>query len=98
MVAAVRMFVDTGMTTYFRLPYLTLCRWLLSVRKNYRNVTYHNWDHAFNVTQTMCVGIPFSLTPFSRTFPMSISLSISLSLMLLQYYYHCHYLSSFFYY
>eukprot|EP00035_Acanthoeca_spectabilis_P006068 m.120052 g.120052 ORF g.120052 m.120052 type:complete len:865 (+) comp13335_c0_seq2:121-2715(+) len=52
-VACVRMFVDTGMVTLFRLPYLTLCRWLLSVEKNYRDVTYHNWDHAFNVTQTM---------------------------------------------
>lgn len=31
----------------------TLCRWLLSVKKNYRNVTYHNWRHAFNVAQTM---------------------------------------------
>lgn len=23
------------------------------MRKNYRNVTYHNWRHAFNVAQTM---------------------------------------------
>ncbi|GFS80411.1 dual 3',5'-cyclic-AMP and -GMP phosphodiesterase 11 [Trichonephila clavipes] len=30
-----------------------LCRWLLSVRKNYRQVTYHNWRHAFNVGQMM---------------------------------------------
>ena len=30
-----------------------LCRFTLSVRKNYRSVTYHNWRHAFNVTQTM---------------------------------------------
>lgn len=28
-------------------------RWLLSVKKNYRTVAYHNWRHAFNVTQTM---------------------------------------------
>ena len=33
--------------------YEKLCRWLLSVRKNYRNVTYHNWRHAFNVAQAM---------------------------------------------
>lgn len=32
---------------------LSFARWLLSVRKNYREVTYHNWRHAFNVTQTM---------------------------------------------
>ena len=30
-----------------------LCRWLLTVRKNYRNVAYHNWRHAFNVCQSM---------------------------------------------
>jgi len=28
-------------------------RWMLSVKKNYRTVAYHNWRHAFNVTQTM---------------------------------------------
>ena len=30
-----------------------LCRWILSVRKNYRPVKYHNWRHALNVCQTM---------------------------------------------
>ena len=30
-----------------------LCRWILSVKKNYRPVKYHNWRHAFNVAQTM---------------------------------------------
>merc|ERR1711860_278064 len=30
-----------------------ICRWTCSVKKNYRPVTYHNWRHAFNVTQTM---------------------------------------------
>jgi dual 3',5'-cyclic-AMP and -GMP phosphodiesterase 11 len=28
-------------------------RWVSSVRKNYRDVTYHNWRHAFNVCQLM---------------------------------------------
>jgi len=31
----------------------TLVRWLLTVRKNYRSVAYHNWRHAFNVCQSM---------------------------------------------
>eukprot|EP00058_Branchiostoma_floridae_P017511 XP_002602999.1 hypothetical protein BRAFLDRAFT_84734 [Branchiostoma floridae] len=31
----------------------TLCRLMLTVRKNYRNVAYHNWRHAFNVCQVM---------------------------------------------
>ncbi|XP_048834787.1 dual 3',5'-cyclic-AMP and -GMP phosphodiesterase 11A isoform X1 [Brienomyrus brachyistius] len=35
------------------LPSQTLCRWLLTVRKNYRMVLYHNWRHAFNVCQCM---------------------------------------------
>ena len=30
-----------------------VCRWALSVKKNYRPVKYHNWRHALNVCQTM---------------------------------------------
>ena len=30
----------------------SLCRWIASVKKNYRKVRYHNWRHAFNVCQT----------------------------------------------
>lgn len=31
-----------------------LCRWVLSVKKNYRkSVAYHNWRHAFNTAQSM---------------------------------------------
>ncbi|XP_023335446.1 cGMP-specific 3',5'-cyclic phosphodiesterase, partial [Eurytemora carolleeae] len=30
-----------------------LCRWALSVKKNYRPVKYHNWRHGLNVCQTM---------------------------------------------
>ena len=37
----------------FSLLFQVLCRWLLTVRKNYRNVIYHNWRHAFNVAQSM---------------------------------------------
>ena len=39
----------------------TMCRWLLSTRKNYRNVTYHNWRHAFSVAQTMFAIIEVSV-------------------------------------
>ena len=28
-------------------------RWLCTVKKNYREVNYHNWRHAFNVCQLM---------------------------------------------
>uniref|UniRef100_A0A8D1DMH0 Phosphodiesterase n=1 Tax=Sus scrofa TaxID=9823 RepID=A0A8D1DMH0_PIG len=30
-----------------------LIRWMYTVRKGYRAVTYHNWRHGFNVGQTM---------------------------------------------
>lgn len=30
-----------------------MCNFILTVKKNYRPVTYHNWRHAFNVAQTM---------------------------------------------
>ena len=30
-----------------------MCRWTLSVKKNYRPVKYHNWRHAITVCQTM---------------------------------------------
>lgn len=37
--------------SYFYLQ--VFLKWLLTVKKNYRSVAYHNWRHAFNVTQTM---------------------------------------------
>ncbi|XP_039195288.1 dual 3',5'-cyclic-AMP and -GMP phosphodiesterase 11A isoform X3 [Crotalus tigris] len=51
--AALRMFMELGIVQKFRIDYETLCRWLLTVRKNYRMVLYHNWRHAFNVCQLM---------------------------------------------
>lgn len=47
------MFLDLDLVERFHIDYEMLCRWLLSVKKNYRNVTYHNWRHAFNVAQMM---------------------------------------------
>ncbi len=51
--AALRMFIDLDFLGRFHIDYTVLCRWLVSVRKNYRAVTYHNWRHAFNVAQMM---------------------------------------------
>jgi hypothetical protein len=51
--ACLRMFLDLDLIERFHIDYEVLCRWLLSVKKNYRNVTYHNWRHAFNVAQMM---------------------------------------------
>lgn len=35
--ATLRMFLHLGFVEQFRIPYDKLCRWLLSVRKSYRN-------------------------------------------------------------
>jgi len=51
--ACLRMFMELDLIGRFHIELGVLCRWLLSVKKNYRNVTYHNWRHAFNVAQMM---------------------------------------------
>ncbi|XP_018336925.1 cGMP-specific 3',5'-cyclic phosphodiesterase isoform X2 [Agrilus planipennis] len=51
--ATIRMFLDCNLVQQFHIPYEVLCRWVLSVKKNYRPVKYHNWRHALNVAQTM---------------------------------------------
>jgi hypothetical protein len=51
--ASVRMFTELDLPKKFRIPHDIICRWVLSVKKNYRPVIYHNWRHAFNVGQTM---------------------------------------------
>lgn len=56
------MFLDLDFVERFHIDYEVLCRWLLSVKKNYRNVTYHNWRHAFNVAQMM-----FAILTVSRS-------------------------------
>lgn len=51
--ATLRMFMQCNLIQQFNIPYQVLCRWVLSVKKNYRPVKYHNWRHALNVAQTM---------------------------------------------
>jgi len=51
--ASLRILIDLDLINRFNIDYLTLCRWLCSVRRNYRSVTYHNWRHAHNVSQLM---------------------------------------------
>ena len=31
----------------------TLMRFVLTIKKNYRKVPYHNWNHAFSVAHSM---------------------------------------------
>ncbi|XP_060569725.1 dual 3',5'-cyclic-AMP and -GMP phosphodiesterase 11A-like isoform X2 [Ruditapes philippinarum] len=51
--AGLRIFKDLGLAKSCRIDFETLCKFLLTVKKNYRNVAYHNWRHAFNVCQLM---------------------------------------------
>ncbi|XP_025087728.1 cGMP-dependent 3',5'-cyclic phosphodiesterase-like isoform X6 [Pomacea canaliculata] len=47
--ACMSMFDDLGLSTRWRLKRDTLARFLLMVKKGYRNPPYHNWMHAFAV-------------------------------------------------
>uniref|UniRef100_A0A3Q3JB53 Phosphodiesterase n=1 Tax=Monopterus albus TaxID=43700 RepID=A0A3Q3JB53_MONAL len=56
-IASLWMFLELGVVQQFKIDYEVLCRWLLTVRKNCQTVAYHNWSHAFNVSQCMFVMI-----------------------------------------
>ncbi|XP_070554826.1 probable 3',5'-cyclic phosphodiesterase pde-5 isoform X3 [Ptychodera flava] len=48
-----------------RFDYDELCRFTLSVRKNYRKVPYHNWTHAFSVAHAIYTVVKSSPGIFS---------------------------------
>lgn len=52
-VMAMGMFLHGDLLSKFKIPYEKMTKFILSVKKNYRPVIYHNWRHAFNVAQTM---------------------------------------------
>ncbi|EMP38562.1 cGMP-specific 3',5'-cyclic phosphodiesterase [Chelonia mydas] len=55
---SIRMFTDLNLVQNFQMKHEVLCRWILSVKKNYRkNVAYHNWRHAFNTAQCMFAAL-----------------------------------------
>ncbi|GAA6073152.1 cone cGMP-specific 3',5'-cyclic phosphodiesterase subunit alpha' [Tachysurus ichikawai] len=49
----IRCFFELGVVEKFKVPPEVLTRWMYTVRKGYRDITYHNWRHGFNVGQTM---------------------------------------------
>uniref|UniRef100_A0A8B9WR53 Phosphodiesterase n=1 Tax=Bos mutus grunniens TaxID=30521 RepID=A0A8B9WR53_BOSMU len=54
----IRMFTDLNLVQNFQMKHEVLCKWILSVKKNYRkNVAYHNWRHAFNTAQCMFAAL-----------------------------------------
>ncbi|XP_039995993.1 cone cGMP-specific 3',5'-cyclic phosphodiesterase subunit alpha'-like [Xiphias gladius] len=49
----IRCFFELGVVEKFKVPAEILTRWMYTVRMGYRDITYHNWRHGFNVGQTM---------------------------------------------
>uniref|UniRef100_A0A8D3BX49 Phosphodiesterase n=1 Tax=Scophthalmus maximus TaxID=52904 RepID=A0A8D3BX49_SCOMX len=49
----IRCFFELGVVEKFKVPAQILTRWMYTVRRGYRDITYHNWRHGFNVGQTM---------------------------------------------
>ncbi|XP_077206395.1 cone cGMP-specific 3',5'-cyclic phosphodiesterase subunit alpha' [Paroedura picta] len=49
----IRLFFELNIVEKFKVPAQVLTRWMYTVRKGYRDITYHNWRHGFNVGQTM---------------------------------------------
>nr|ANV21095.1 cone cGMP-specific 3',5'-cyclic phosphodiesterase subunit alpha' [Geotria australis] len=49
----IRLFCELGVIEKFKIPADVLVRWMYTVHKGYRPITYHNWRHGFNVGQTM---------------------------------------------
>ncbi|XP_076877958.1 rod cGMP-specific 3',5'-cyclic phosphodiesterase subunit alpha [Brachyhypopomus gauderio] len=49
----IAMYYELGVVDKFHIPREVLVRFMYSVSKGYRKITYHNWRHGFNVGQTM---------------------------------------------
>lgn len=47
------MFYEFDLIKIFKIPEVTLYRFLYMISRRYRNVPFHNFYHAFNVTQTL---------------------------------------------
>uniref|UniRef100_W5JY90 Phosphodiesterase n=1 Tax=Astyanax mexicanus TaxID=7994 RepID=W5JY90_ASTMX len=49
----IQMYYEVGVVKKFQVPQEVLVRFMYSLSKGYRRITYHNWRHGFNVGQTM---------------------------------------------
>ncbi|KAG7272905.1 LOW QUALITY PROTEIN: hypothetical protein CRUP_002357 [Coryphaenoides rupestris] len=49
----IKMYYELKVVDKFHIPREALVRFLYSLSKGYRCITYHNWRHGFNVGQTM---------------------------------------------
>ncbi|XP_076005187.1 rod cGMP-specific 3',5'-cyclic phosphodiesterase subunit alpha [Genypterus blacodes] len=50
---AIKMYYELKVVDKFHIPREVLVRFIYSLSKGYRAITYHNWRHGFNVGQTM---------------------------------------------
>ena len=66
--AAYEMFKESGMMKEFQIEKNTMFQWLLTVRRNYRDVEYHNFSHAFNVCQSMFAIFQVDLSANVKTY------------------------------
>ncbi|KAL4664499.1 hypothetical protein H8959_000045 [Pygathrix nigripes] len=49
----IQMYYELKVVDKFHIPQEALVRFMYSLSKGYRKITYHNWRHGFNVGQTM---------------------------------------------
>ncbi|XP_060233194.1 rod cGMP-specific 3',5'-cyclic phosphodiesterase subunit alpha isoform X2 [Meriones unguiculatus] len=49
----IQMYYELRVVEKFHIPQEALVRFMYSLSKGYRRITYHNWRHGFNVGQTM---------------------------------------------
>ncbi|KAJ8777182.1 hypothetical protein J1605_014565 [Eschrichtius robustus] len=49
----IQMYYELRVVDKFHIPQEALVRFMYSLSKGYRRITYHNWRHGFNVGQTM---------------------------------------------
>uniref|UniRef100_H3AVG5 Phosphodiesterase n=1 Tax=Latimeria chalumnae TaxID=7897 RepID=H3AVG5_LATCH len=49
----IQMYYELEVVDKFHIPQEVLVRFVYSLSKGYRKITYHNWRHGFNVGQTM---------------------------------------------
>uniref|UniRef100_A0A8D3A1X9 Phosphodiesterase n=1 Tax=Scophthalmus maximus TaxID=52904 RepID=A0A8D3A1X9_SCOMX len=49
----IKMYYELKVVDKFHIPREALVRFMYSLSKGYRKITYHNWRHGFNVGQTM---------------------------------------------
>ncbi|XP_006893766.1 PREDICTED: rod cGMP-specific 3',5'-cyclic phosphodiesterase subunit alpha isoform X2 [Elephantulus edwardii] len=49
----IQMYYELKVVEKFHIPQEALVRFMYSLSKGYRRITYHNWRHGFNVGQTM---------------------------------------------